>query len=63
MDDIFDRANKSLEFPEIGMIYNVIGKRVIRRLVLDKHKFILYRKIDDGILILNLRDARIDWKK
>lgn len=52
-----------LKFPEIGSVYNVNGKKIIRKLVLDKHKFILYRQIDDGILILNLRDSRTDWKK
>lgn len=52
-----------LEFPEIGTIYNVSGKKIVRKLALDRHKFILYRKIDDAILILNLRDSRTDWKK
>lgn len=63
VDDLFDRANEMLEFPEIGTIYNVSGKKIVRKLALDRHKFILYRKIDDAILILNLRDSRTDWKK
>ncbi len=63
VDALFDRANEMLEFSEIGTIYSVSGKKVIRKLVLDKHKFILYRKVDDGIIILNLRDSRTDWKK
>lgn len=63
VDELFDRANEMLEFPEIGTVYNVSGKKIVRKLVLDSHKFILYRKTEDAILILNLRDARTDWKK
>ncbi len=63
VDELFERANEMLQFPEIGAVYNVSGKKVIRKMVLDPHKFLLYRKVDHGIIVLDHRDSRTDWKK
>ena len=61
--DLFERANKILEFPEVGMIYSNMGRKIIRRLIVDKTKSVFYRIEKDNILILTIRDNRTDWKK
>jgi len=61
--DLFERANKILEFPEAGMIYSNMGRKIIRRLIIDKTKSVFYRIEKDNILILTIRGNRTDWKK
>lgn len=63
VDDIFERATKMLEFPDIGSVYSIQGRKIIRKLVLDKNKFILYRSNGNDILVLDLQDSRMNWKQ
>lgn len=63
--ELFARTNNLLQFPDIGTIYSWKGQKVVRRLVIDKTKFILYKieKKNDHLLILSIRDTRTDWKQ
>jgi plasmid stabilization system protein ParE len=61
-NELFDRTNSILAFPEIGKVYNISGDSVVRIIVIDKTKSVLYRVDRDKILILNIFDNRQDWK-
>ena len=61
--ELFSKANDLLKHPDIGMIYTTKGNKVIRRLIIDKTKFILYRVDQKCIAVLVLVDSRTNWKK
>lgn len=61
-DEIFDRTNGILQFPEIGTIYSTSNHTVVRRIIIDKTKSILYRVERDSVYILNVIDNHQDWK-
>ena len=61
-DEIFDRTKGILQFPEIGTIYSTSNHTVVRRIIIDKTKSILYRVEKDSVYILNVIDNRQDWK-
>jgi len=61
--ELFSKANDLLRHPDIGMVYATKGNKVIRRLIIDKTKFILYRVDQKYITVLVLVDARTNWKK
>jgi plasmid stabilization system protein ParE len=60
---LFSKTNDLLRHPDIGMVYTTKGSKVIRRLIIDKTKFILYRVDHKCITVLVLVDARTNWKK
>ncbi len=61
-DELFERTNGILEFPDIGGIYSVNGEIVVRRIIIDKTKSVLYRSAKGKIFILDIHDNRLDWK-
>jgi plasmid stabilization system protein ParE len=61
-DEIFERTNAILQFPEIGTIYSTSNHTVVRRVIIDKTKSILYRIENNNVFILNIMDNRQDWK-
>ena len=63
VSDLFERTNKILDFPESGMIYSNMGKKIIRRVIIDRTKSVFYRIDKGNILVLTIRDNRTDWKK
>jgi len=60
---LFSKTNDLLKHPDIGMVYTTKGNKVVRRLIIDKTKFILYRVDEKCITVLVLVDARTNWKK
>jgi len=57
-NEIFSRTEKLLEFPNAGLVYQVIGQHIIRKVVIGKTKTIFYRATDNAIYILALHDNR-----
>ena len=62
VSDLFERTNRILDFPEIGMFYQTMGRHVIRRLVIGKTKSVFYRVEHGNVFVLTIRDDRTDWK-
>ena len=61
--ELFVRVNNLLQFPDVGKIYTSMGRRAIRKLIVDKTKFVLYRTEKNNVVVLTLRDTRTNWKK
>ncbi len=61
--ELFSKTNDLLKHPDIGMIYATKGNKVVRRLIIDKTKFILYRVDQKCVTVLVLIDSRTNWKK
>jgi plasmid stabilization system protein ParE len=57
-NEIFSRTEKLLEFPNAGLVYQVNGQHIIRKVVIGKTKTIFYRATDHAIYILALHDNR-----
>lgn len=60
--DIYDRVNSLLKFPEDGMVFHLNGNRVVRKVIIGKTKSIFYRVQQEKIYILAIRDNRKDSK-
>ncbi len=61
--EIFNRTNQLLEFPEAGMVFQATGHRVVRKIVIGKTKSIYYRVQKSKIYILSIHDNRQSTNK
>lgn len=57
-NEIFERVEKLLQFPEAGIIFSTNGSQAIRRIIIGKTKSVFYRASKTQIFILAVHDNR-----
>lgn len=62
-NEIYQRVNDLLKFPEIGVAFEVKNGKIIRKIIIGKTISVIYRISKTKIYILSLQDNRQNWKK
>lgn len=62
-NEIYQRVNDLLKFPETGVAFEVKNGKIIRKIIIGKTISVIYRISKTKIYILSLQDNRQNWKK